>query len=116
MPAPLLRRLLEPSGPAKAALNRRRWCSVSSGAGPGGDPSHGVVPAAPSLWSSGRRAAPGLLLAERLDDGLLVAATADLPDEPIVWVGDVAVSMAVDEVADHGTGAAGLAPPRIRLG
>ncbi len=116
MPAPLLRRLLEPSGPAKAALNRRRWCSVSSGAGPGGDPSHDVVPAAPSLWSSGRRAAPGLLLAERLDDGLLVAATADLPDEPIVWVGDVAVSMAVDEVADHGTGAAGLAPPRIRLG
>lgn len=63
------------------------------------------------MWSAGRRAAPGLFLAERLDDGVLVAATADLSGEPIVWLGDLAASaFGADE------GEAELGAPRIRLG
>ena len=64
-------------------------------------------------------------MAERLDDGLLVAETAELPGEPIVWLGDVAVSLGqhpedgADGEVEHGSPSsapARLGSPRIRLG
>ena len=123
MSAPLLRRLQQPRELHSEPLGGRRWCSTATDArdiastGP-----HLIGLPERVLWSSGRRAADGLLVAERLDDGLLVAETADLPGEPIVWLGDLAVTLGEDpEVGDPEPSAlasapVGLGAPRIRLG
>lgn len=107
MSAPLLRRLHQPRDLDSAAQDRRRWCSVAGSGWAAAGPTGVGAP----LWSSGRRAAPGLLLAERLDDGLLVAATAELAAEPIVWLGDV-VAAAFTGADEEIT----LGVPRVRLG
>ena len=123
MSAPLLRRLQLPRELHSEALGRRRWCSTAAGISTGasnGPPTVGIPD--PVLWSSGRRASDGFLVAERLDDGLLVAETADLPGEPIVWLGDVAVSLGPPaeggepEPSGVPSAPARLGSPRIRLG
>lgn len=123
MSAPLLRRLQQRPESATAALEHRRWCSGAPDGSaydeesiePGsGGAAVGTLTSAP--WSSGRRAAPGVLVAERLDDGLLVAETAHLPGEPIVWLGDVFASTVPDALVDGADEVLALGAPRIRVG
>ena len=78
----------------------RRWCAGEPSDFPCDDRHQGVS-------SSGRLTGTGSLVAERADDGVLVAATADVPGERIVWLGDVRAAL------DSG---APLGSPRIRVG
>jgi len=104
MSAPLLLRLHPSRDEAHRNSGDRRWCAGDAASLACDGRSLGVS-------SSGRLAGPGRLVAERADDGVLVASTADLAGERIVWVGDVTVT-------PDGAPSAGdaVGPARIRVG